>query len=83
MERSSRQKAKKETLALNDIIDHGIFQARVLEWVAIAFSDNRPYRLNRYTQNTLPKSRKLHIPFKCAKNILKDGSLIRIQNMSE
>ena len=52
MKVKSESEVAQSCLTLSDPMDcsppgssvHGIFQARVLEWGAIAFSDKRPYR---------------------------------------
>ena len=51
MKVKSEREVSQSCLTLSDLMDcslpgssiHGIFQTRVLEWVAIAFSDTYPY----------------------------------------
>ena len=62
MKVTSESEVAQSCLTLSDPMDcsppgssvHGIFQARVLEWVAIAFSDSSSmFYLIQYTQNVI------------------------------
>ena len=80
MDRSSRQKISKETLALNDTLDEmDLMSISIYIYLYLSISIYPYIFMDIYPYHISFKSR-IHILFKCTQNILQDRSHARQQN---